>query len=62
MDFNDDPVLAEQEQQLMEKMNGKKAKTAKVQREGQKFDSGKHEKEKQKEKQEMAKEMTKENR
>lgn len=58
MDFNDDPVLAEQEQQLMEKMNGKKAKTAKVQREGQKFDSGKHEKEKQ----EMAKEMTKENR
>ena len=51
MDFNDDPVLAEQEQMMMEKLKGKKNKTAKVHRDGQKFDSANHEKEKQ----EMAK-------
>lgn len=48
MDFEDDPVIAEQAKMMEIKPKGKKAK---VQREGQKFDSANHEKEKQ----EMAK-------
>lgn len=49
MDFEDDPVIAEQAKMM--EIKPKANKKAKVQRDGQKFDSANHEKEKQ----EMAK-------
>lgn len=46
MDFEDDPIIAEQASLAAMKPKIKEKK-AKVQREGQKFDSANHEKEKQ---------------